>query len=158
MCIRDRSSEDNLPAIDSLTEIDRDLQQALVVERTLMFIRQASEEASKMRKAYEANQQQIKERWLKYQAIPASSQERRLWPGFEDALSQWEKTSGEVLALPGSCGQPRDGNPAACCGLFDTAAGTLTLLRVAYDHHAASAKIVAAGLPESLARRLTEGR
>ncbi len=93
------SSEENLPAIDSLTEIDRDLQQALVVERTLMFIRQASEEASKMRKAYEANQQQIKERWLKYQAIPASSQERRLWPGFEDALSQWEKTSGEVLAL-----------------------------------------------------------
>ena len=62
------------------------------------------------------------------------------------------------LALPGSCGQPRDGNPAACCGLFDTVAGTLTLLRVAYDHHAASAKIVAAGLPESLARRLTEGR
>lgn len=38
-----------------------------------MFIRQASEKASKMRKAYEANQQQIKERWLKYQAIPASS-------------------------------------------------------------------------------------
>lgn len=48
-----RCPVENLPAIDSLTEIDRDLQQALVVRRTLMFIRQASEEASKMRKAYE---------------------------------------------------------------------------------------------------------
>ncbi len=62
------------------------------------------------------------------------------------------------LALPGSLGQPRDGNPAACCALYDTARGSLTLLRVAYDHHAAARKIVAAGLPESLAKRLVEGR
>ena len=62
------------------------------------------------------------------------------------------------LAVPGSCGQPRDGNPAACCALYDDARGTLTMLRVAYDHHAAAARITAAGLPESLARRLLEGR
>ncbi len=62
------------------------------------------------------------------------------------------------LALPGSVGQPRDGNPAACCALFDTAKGTLTTLRVAYDHHTAARKIVAAGMPESLAQRLVEGR
>lgn len=61
------------------------------------------------------------------------------------------------LALPGSTGQPRDGNPAACCALFDTAKNTLTLLRVAYDHHTAARKIVAAGMPESLAQRLVEG-
>lgn len=61
------------------------------------------------------------------------------------------------LALPGSVGQPRDGNPAACCALFDTATATLTTLRVAYDHHAAARKIVAAGMPESLAQRLVEG-
>ena len=34
----------------------------------------------------------------------------------------------------------------------------LTTLRVAYDHHAAAGRITAAGLPESLARRLLEGR
>jgi diadenosine tetraphosphatase ApaH/serine/threonine PP2A family protein phosphatase len=61
------------------------------------------------------------------------------------------------LALPGSVGQPRDGNPAACCALYDTATTTLTTLRVAYDHHAAARKIVDAGLPESLAKRLVEG-
>jgi diadenosine tetraphosphatase ApaH/serine/threonine PP2A family protein phosphatase len=62
------------------------------------------------------------------------------------------------LALPGSVGQPRDGNPAACCALYDTASTTLTTLRVAYDHHTAARKVVGAGLPESLAKRLVEGR
>ncbi|MFZ5638327.1 MAG: metallophosphoesterase family protein [Pseudomonadota bacterium] len=62
------------------------------------------------------------------------------------------------LALPGSVGQPRDGNPAACCALYDAARGTLATLRVAYDHETAARKIVAAGLPESLAKRLVEGR
>lgn len=62
------------------------------------------------------------------------------------------------LALPGSTGQPRDGNPAACCALFDTTSATLTMLRVAYDHHTAARKVVTAGMPESLAQRLVEGR
>lgn len=61
------------------------------------------------------------------------------------------------LALPGACGQPRDGNPAACCALYDSARRSLTTLRVAYDHHRAADKIVAAGLPPELARRLIEG-
>jgi diadenosine tetraphosphatase ApaH/serine/threonine PP2A family protein phosphatase len=62
------------------------------------------------------------------------------------------------LALPGSVGQPRDGNPAACCALYDTVRGTLTLLRVAYDHYAAARKVRDAGLPSALAQRLVEGR
>ncbi|MDN3921943.1 metallophosphoesterase family protein [Roseateles violae] len=62
------------------------------------------------------------------------------------------------LAIPGSCGQPRDGNPAACYALFDAAAGELSFERVPYDIEAAAARIRAAGLPERLAQRLTEGR
>lgn len=61
------------------------------------------------------------------------------------------------LAIPGSAGQPRDGNPAACYAMFDSAARALTFHRVPYDHDAAAAKIRAAGLPESLAERLTDG-
>ncbi|TXH77240.1 MAG: metallophosphoesterase [Lysobacteraceae bacterium] len=61
------------------------------------------------------------------------------------------------LALPGSVGQPRDGHAAACCALYDTARHALTLLRVAYDHHAAARKITQAGLPQALAQRLIEG-
>ncbi|MEO8309961.1 MAG: metallophosphoesterase family protein [Caldimonas sp.] len=58
------------------------------------------------------------------------------------------------LAIPGSVGQPRDGDPAACYATFDTEAHVLTFHRVPYDHAAAAAKVRAAGLPESLAERL----
>jgi len=49
------------------------------------------------------------------------------------------------LVLPGSCGQPRDGNPAACYALFDEVGAMLTTHRVPYDHPAAAAKVRAAG-------------
>jgi diadenosine tetraphosphatase ApaH/serine/threonine PP2A family protein phosphatase len=62
------------------------------------------------------------------------------------------------VVLPGSCGQPRDGNPAACCALYDTTTHTYTQLRVPYDHDAAARRVVEAGLPASLAQRLIEGR
>lgn len=58
------------------------------------------------------------------------------------------------LAVIGSVGQPRDGNPAAAFALHDTERGELRFLRAAYDAEAAAAKIRAAGLPESLAARL----
>jgi diadenosine tetraphosphatase ApaH/serine/threonine PP2A family protein phosphatase len=62
------------------------------------------------------------------------------------------------LALPGSAGQPRDGNPAACWALFDTARQTLAFHRVPYDHESTAAKIRAAGLPPRLADRLQHGQ
>jgi diadenosine tetraphosphatase ApaH/serine/threonine PP2A family protein phosphatase len=61
------------------------------------------------------------------------------------------------LVIPGSAGQPRDGNPAACYAMFDEAAGALTFHRVPYDHESAGAKIRAANLPQRLASRLEDG-
>ncbi|MBI4741362.1 MAG: metallophosphoesterase family protein [Betaproteobacteria bacterium] len=62
------------------------------------------------------------------------------------------------LALPGSVGQPRDGNCAAAYLLFDSVRREATSFRVPYDHQAAARKIVAAGLPDGLALRLALGR
>ena len=62
------------------------------------------------------------------------------------------------LVIPGSCGQPRDGNPAACYAMFDDAQHALTYHRVPYDHAAAGAKILAAKLPQRLASRLEDGQ
>ncbi|HEY8607116.1 MAG TPA: metallophosphoesterase family protein [Noviherbaspirillum sp.] len=67
-------------------------------------------------------------------------------------------TQRRWLVLPGSVGQPRDGNPAACYALFDDTTHELTFFRVPYDTDAAAARIRAAGLPEGLAQRLLEGR
>lgn len=61
------------------------------------------------------------------------------------------------LVLPGSTGQPRDGNPAAAYAMFDIAAAEVTFRRVPYDHEAAAAKIRAAGLPTNFADRLAHG-
>lgn len=62
------------------------------------------------------------------------------------------------LAVMGSVGQPRDGNPAAAFALYDTEGAQLRYLRVAYDIETAASKIRAAGLPASLADRLYRGR
>ncbi len=61
------------------------------------------------------------------------------------------------LAVVGSTGQPRDGNTAACYAMLDTDRTTLTFFRVPYDWRAAAQKVRAAGLPESLAKRLERG-
>lgn len=62
------------------------------------------------------------------------------------------------LGVIGAVGQPRDGNAAACYGLFDTARAECGWMRVPYDIEAAARKIRAAGLPEALAARLFAGR
>jgi diadenosine tetraphosphatase ApaH/serine/threonine PP2A family protein phosphatase len=61
------------------------------------------------------------------------------------------------LVIPGSAGQPRDGNPAAAYAVFDDADCSITYHRVPYDHGLAADKIRAAGLPLRLAARLLTG-
>ncbi|MBT9494026.1 MAG: metallophosphoesterase family protein [Paucibacter sp.] len=60
------------------------------------------------------------------------------------------------LVIPGSCGQPRDGNPAACYAVFDSLKGELSFQRVPYDVEAAAASVRASDLPQALAERLAE--
>jgi diadenosine tetraphosphatase ApaH/serine/threonine PP2A family protein phosphatase len=62
------------------------------------------------------------------------------------------------LAIVGSCGQPRDGNTAACYAVLDTDRAELTFHRLSYDHDVTARKIRAAGLPERLAERIERGQ
>jgi diadenosine tetraphosphatase ApaH/serine/threonine PP2A family protein phosphatase len=66
------------------------------------------------------------------------------------ALRRW-------LAIPGSVGQPRDGNPAACYAVYDAGTATLTYFRVPYDAEGAARKVRDAGLPLRLGTRLEAG-
>ena len=61
------------------------------------------------------------------------------------------------LMNPGSVGQPRDGDPRAAFGLYDSD-GSFTFRRVQYNVAEAQRKISAAGLPQNLANRLGIGR
>jgi diadenosine tetraphosphatase ApaH/serine/threonine PP2A family protein phosphatase len=74
-------------------------------------------------------------------------------PGVAIPLSAWRRW----LAIPGSAGQPRDGDPAACYGVLDGATGSMTFLRVPYDHETAARKVGEAGLPAAIGARLEAG-
>ena len=92
---------------------------------------------------------------------PRSSQGREgEWPGFHlaSAGDTVKLGASRMIFNPGSSGQPRDGDPRAGYMLYDDAARTISWHRVAYDAEAAGAKIIAAGLPEALAKRLLVGR
>ena len=64
---------------------------------------------------------------------------------------------GPALINPGSVGQPRDRDPDASYGLWDTEERTFEFRRVGYDREAAKLAIREAGLPERFALRLDFG-
>jgi predicted phosphodiesterase len=58
----------------------------------------------------------------------------------------------------GSVGQPRDGDWRACYAIYDLEHKLIVFRRVEYDLAKTQQKILDAGLPETLATRLAEGR
>jgi predicted phosphodiesterase len=62
------------------------------------------------------------------------------------------------LINPGSVGQPRDHDWRAGFAIYDTEAESVMFYRIPYDVRAAQAAIRAAGLPDRLAARLSDGR
>lgn len=68
-----------------------------------------------------------------------------------------EADTGRRLINVGSVGQPRDRDPRACFGLFDTVTGAFRWERVPYPVEEASEQILASGLPDFLAERLQAG-
>lgn len=73
----------------------------------------------------------------------------------EDVVELGEAT--RALVNVGSVGQPRDENPLAALGVFDSATNVYALHRVAYDVERESKRIREAGLPHVLADRLHLG-
>ncbi len=63
----------------------------------------------------------------------------------------------KYIINPGSVGQPRDGDPRASFAIFDLEKKFVKIIRVEYDIKEAQRKILAAGLPEVLADRLSYG-
>jgi diadenosine tetraphosphatase ApaH/serine/threonine PP2A family protein phosphatase len=62
------------------------------------------------------------------------------------------------LAVAGSVGQPRDGDPGACFVTYETVTREITYCRVPYDVETAAQAIRENGLPTWLADRLAVGR
>ncbi len=59
---------------------------------------------------------------------------------------------------PGSVGQPRDSDPRSSFGVLDSETRVFELVRCEYAIEQAASRILAEGLPDFLAERLTRGR
>lgn len=64
----------------------------------------------------------------------------------------------KVVLNPGSVGQPRDGDPRASYGVYDSDEATFFFHRVEYDIKATQGRMLEAGLPTWLYERLEIGR
>ncbi len=86
-----------LPSMDYLIEADRDLQQLLVSERSMIFAAPGAEVFKSLLKDYEENLKQSDERWNKYKALAATSREKEIIPKYEQARREWEGISRKVV-------------------------------------------------------------
>lgn len=85
------------------------------------------------------------------------------WPQFEfkalpDGGIIQLNAEWKYLINPGSCGQPRDGNPKAKFAIYDTDAQRVGIFAIDYDREAAREAIYQAGLPRMLGDRLMVGK
>lgn len=89
--------EVNLPSIDNLIEADRDLQQLLVAERSMIFANAKSEIFQGLTDEYEKNLTQAQERWQKYKAVASTPEEKAIAPEYEKARAEWLAVSRKVV-------------------------------------------------------------
>src|SRR5687767_4229197 len=86
-----------LPALDALVEADRDLQQLLVAERSLIFAEPGTELFEKFVKDYEENLQQSDDRFQRYRKLAATAADQPTISGYEQARRDWIALSRQVI-------------------------------------------------------------
>ena len=86
-----------LPSIDTLIEADRDLQQLLVAERSMIFASAKSDEFKALVAEYEKNLQQSEERWEKFVALAVTPEVKAIIPKYNQARKEWLSLSRKIV-------------------------------------------------------------
>ena len=86
-----------LPSIDYLLQADRDLQQLLVAERSLIFSDTGSELFKTLIADYEENLAQADDRWQKFTQLATTDEERNLIAQYQKAHDEWKALSRQVV-------------------------------------------------------------
>jgi len=86
-----------LPSVDFLLQADRDLQQLLVAERSMIFSNSKSDQFKGLVEDYEENLKQSEQRWNKYKALQTTSEEKAITPKYEKARAEWAALSRKVV-------------------------------------------------------------
>lgn len=86
-----------LPIIANLIEADRDLQQLLVAERSMIFTNAKSDKFNGLIEEYEENLKQAERRWNKFKEIAELEEEKIIIPKYEKARAEWTDISRRVV-------------------------------------------------------------
>ncbi len=87
----------SLPSIDKLIEADRDMQQMLVAERSIITADPKAPIFATLQKEYDNNLKQVHERFAIYKALVDSPEEKELIAKFERDQAAWEPISRQVV-------------------------------------------------------------
>jgi len=88
-----------LKSVDFVNQADRDLQQLLVAERSLITAEAGSDQFKKLLADYEENLSQSEERWQSFKQLASSPEEMQVIPQYEEARRQWMVLSRQVVDL-----------------------------------------------------------
>jgi methyl-accepting chemotaxis protein len=91
-------SEIHLPSIDLLLQIDRDMQQALVAQRTMIFTGVSTDKFAELKKEYDDNIKQTYERWEQFKEVQADEIDETLIQQYEAARESWIKISNRIVS------------------------------------------------------------
>ncbi|MBN2428408.1 MAG: MCP four helix bundle domain-containing protein, partial [Deltaproteobacteria bacterium] len=93
----DKVIQTRLPITSLILNADRDLQQALVTERTMINIDPKSDQFKQLVKDYEENVAQAKERWDKAAAMFTTAEAKNINQKFQADWAAWQKLSSRVV-------------------------------------------------------------
>ncbi len=86
-----------MPAMDFLIEADRDLQQLLVAERSMIQAETGSALFQELLDEHAENLRQSDERFQKYKALHSTAEESAIISKYETAREKWERSTDEVV-------------------------------------------------------------
>jgi methyl-accepting chemotaxis protein len=90
-------SEVRLPSLDYVLEVNRDLQQLLVAERSMIFANAKSDTFKGLVNEYDASLKRADEKWNKFKALDATDQEKALIQEYEKARKEWKAFSRKIV-------------------------------------------------------------
>lgn len=91
-------AEGHLPSINFLLQVDRDMHQSVVAQRTMMFTTPGSEAFSKLKNDNDSNMKQAIERWDKFKAILDPRVDPAITPQYEKSRDEWIAISRRLVS------------------------------------------------------------
>ncbi len=92
----DKLADEQLPEVDFLLQADRDLQQALVAERSMIFVDTKSDDYKALKQAHDENIEQARTRMSKFFSTTRSDTMRERQEMFFERFDAWQAITLEV--------------------------------------------------------------